>query len=142
MKTYYVVCDFGKERYCRDKFERIILVTDNKDKAYSVRFDYQEQHRDNEIVVQRWYDNEVVDDLLWYVEFHFDTNKRCWKYDYSFSGLIGKTEAKMMNPAFTKQQMMKIIISMFFVMQKARNMRFQKLLKCQKNIMKSSINNT
>lgn len=83
MKTYYVVCDFGKERYCRDKFERIILVTDNKDKAYSVCFDYRKQHRDNEIVVQRWYDNEVVDDLLWYVEFHFDTNKRCWKYDYS-----------------------------------------------------------
>ena len=39
MKTYYVVCDFGKERRYLDKFERIILVTDNEDKAYSVRFE-------------------------------------------------------------------------------------------------------
>lgn len=102
MKIYYVVCDFGKERYCRDKFERIILVTDNKDKAYSVRFDYQKQHRDNEIVVQRWYDNEVVDDLLWYVEFHFDTNKRCWEYDYSCFWIDWEDRNKMMNPVFTK----------------------------------------
>lgn len=102
MKTYYVVCDFGKERYCRDKFERIILVTDNKDKAYSVCFDYRKQHRDNEIVVQRWYDNEVVDDLLWYVEFHFDTKNAAGNMIILVSGLIGKTEAKTMNPVFTK----------------------------------------
>lgn len=25
MKTYYVVCDFGKERYCRDKFGGLFM---------------------------------------------------------------------------------------------------------------------
>lgn len=83
MKTYYVVCDFGKERCCRDKFRKIILVTDNEDKAYSMRSDYWNQHSDNEIIVQKWRDNEKVNEPLWYVEFHFDNCKHCWEYDYS-----------------------------------------------------------
>ena len=83
MKTYYVVCDFGKEGFCRNEFRKIILVTDNEDKAHSMRYNYWSQHSDNEIIVQKWCDNEKVNEPLWYVEFHFDNCKRCWEYDYS-----------------------------------------------------------